>query len=155
MLEITSIDNWFYNYYYHHYYSTLLRGFNTSISRWFLAGVWVTASLLKSPGLFSVFWLILIIVVWMVTIHPLISKSSSPCTNSLVTVPSAPITIGIIVTFMFHRFFSSLARSSYSSLFLLSFSIILWSARMAKSTICQVLFFFFVDYHKVWSSGQD
>ena len=27
-------------------------------NRWFLTGVWVTASLLKSPGLFSVFWLI-------------------------------------------------------------------------------------------------
>ena len=27
-----------------------------SISWWFFTGVWVTASLLKSPGLFSVFW---------------------------------------------------------------------------------------------------
>ena len=31
--------------------------FHSRVSRWFLAGVWVTTSLLKSPGLFSVFWL--------------------------------------------------------------------------------------------------
>ena len=30
--------------------------FHTSISLWFLSGVWVTTSLLKSPGHFSVFW---------------------------------------------------------------------------------------------------
>ena len=35
---------------------TPFRVFHTSVSRWFLTGVWVTASLLKSPGLFSVFW---------------------------------------------------------------------------------------------------
>ena len=40
----------------------------------------------------------------MVSTRPLISDSSSPCTNSLVTVPSAPITIGIAVIFMFHSF---------------------------------------------------
>ena len=33
-----------------------------------------------------------------------ISKSSSPCTNPLVTVPSTLITIGVIVIFMFHSF---------------------------------------------------
>ena len=49
----------------------------------------------------------------MVSTRPLISKSSSPCTNPLVTVPSAPITIGITVTFMFHRFVNSLARFKY------------------------------------------
>ena len=44
-------------------------------------------------------------VIWMVSTHPLISKSSSLCTNSLVTVPSMPITIGIYFTFIFHSFF--------------------------------------------------
>ena len=42
---------------------------------------------------------------WMVSIRPPTSKSSSPFSNPLVTVPNAPITIGIIVTFMFHSFF--------------------------------------------------
>ena len=41
-------------------------------------------------------------VVWMLSWRPLISESSSPCTNTLVTAPSAPIKIGITVTFMFH-----------------------------------------------------
>ena len=40
------------------------------------------------------------VVVWVVSTHPLTSKSSSPFYNPLVTVPKSPITIGIIVLFM-------------------------------------------------------
>ena len=40
-------------------------------------------------------------VVWMVSTRPPTSKSSRPFNNHLVTVPKAPITIGIIVTFLF------------------------------------------------------
>ena len=87
--------------------------------------------------------------------RPVISKSSSPCTNPLVTLLNATITISIIVTFMLHSFFfNSLARSRYLCLFLHSFNFTLWSAGTAKSTILQVLSFF-VDYYKVLSSGQD
>ena len=57
-------------------------------------------------------------------------------------MPKALITIGIIVTFMFHSFFNSLARSRYLSLFSHSFSIILCSAGTSKSTILQIFFFF-------------
>ena len=80
-------------------------------------------------------------VVWMVPICPPTSKSSSPFHNPLVTVQKASITIGIIVTFMFHSFFNSLARSRYLSFFSRSLSFILWSAVIAKSTILQILFF--------------
>ena len=38
-----------------YYYYSLIRAFHICVSRWFFTGVWVTASLLKSPGLFSVF----------------------------------------------------------------------------------------------------
>ena len=93
------------------------------------------------------------VVVWMVSTRPPTSKSSSPFSNPLVTVPKAPITIGIIVTFMFHSFFNSLARSRYLSFFSYSFSVILWSAGTAKSTILQIVFFV-VDYYKIWSSGR-
>ena len=58
------------------------------------------------------------------------SKSSRPFNNPLVTVPKVQI-----LTFMFHSFFNSLARSRYSSLFSHSFSFIL---RTAKSTILQI-----------------
>ena len=98
-------------------------------------------------------------VIWIMFTRPPTSKSSSPFNNPLVTVPKAPITIGIIVTFMLHSFFNSLARSRYLSLFSHSFSFILWLARTAKSTILQIFFFlflfFFVDYYKVWSSGRN
>ena len=78
----------------------------------------------------------------MVTTRPPTSKSSSPFSNPLGTVPNEPITIGIIVTFMFHSFFKSLARSRYLSFYSHSFIFILWSAWTAKSTILQILFFF-------------
>ena len=95
-------------------------------------------------------------VVRTVSTRPVISKSSSPCTNPLVTVPRAPITIGIIIAFLFRSFFNSLARSKYLSLFSYSFNFILWSAGTAKSQILPALsFFFFIDYYKVWSSGRD
>ena len=82
------------------------------------------------------------VAVWIVSTRPLVSKSSSPFQNPLVTVPKAPITIGIIVIFMFHSFFNSLARSRYLSFFSISFSFIQWSAGIAKFTILKVLFFF-------------
>ena len=47
-------------------------------------------------------------------------------------LPSTLITIGINVTFMFHRFCSSLGMSKYLSLFQPSFSFTLWSAGKPK-----------------------
>ena len=44
-------------------------------------------------------------VFWMVTTRPIIYNFSSLIINPLVTEPSAPITISITVTFMFHSFF--------------------------------------------------
>ena len=79
-------------------------------------------------------------VVWMVSTQPPTSKSSRPFNNPLVTVPKVPITIGMIVTFMFHSFFNILAKSRYLSLFSHSFTFILWSAGTAKSTILQIFF---------------
>ena len=90
----------------------------------------------KSPQvsrtLFSILAVFNNAVIWMVSTRPPTSKSSRPFDNPLVTVPKAPITIGIIVTFMFHSFFSSLARSKYLSLFSHSFSFILYVSRHSK-----------------------
>ena len=83
-------------------------------------------------------------VVWMVFTRPPTSKSSSPFNYPLVTVPNAPVIIGIMVTFMFYSFFNSLARSRYLSFFSHSFSFILWSAETATSTILQFLFFLLI-----------
>ena len=85
-------------------------------------------------------------VVWIVSTRPPTSKSSRPFNNPLIIVPKSPITIGTIVTFMFHSFFNSLARSRYLSFFSHSFSFILWSAGTAKSIILQIVFFV-VDYN--------
>ena len=43
-------------YYYYYYCYLLIWVFHISVSWWSFTGVWVTASLLKFPGLSSVFW---------------------------------------------------------------------------------------------------
>ena len=70
-------------------------------------------------------------VVWIVSTRPPTSKSSRHFNNPLVIVPNAPITIGTIITIMFHSFFYSLARSRYLSFFSLFFGFILWSGLLA------------------------
>ena len=69
------------------------------------------------------------------------SNSSSPFSNPLVTVPKAPITIGIIVTFMFHSFFQF---SSKVEVLILLFAFFQWSDGTAKSTIFQIRFFLLI-----------
>ena len=92
-------------------------------------------------------------VVWIVSTRPLTSMSSKPFNNPVVTVPNAPITIGTIVTFIFHSFFNSLARSRYLSFFSLSFRFILWSAGAAKSTILQILFLLLIIMRSILLAG--
>ena len=79
------------------------------------------------------------VVVWMI---PLVRQLSSPAIplTPLVTVTNALITIGMIVTCIFHSFFNSLARSRYLSFFSHSFSFILWSAGIANWQFCKFSF---------------
>ena len=93
-------------------------------------------------------------IVWMVSTRPVISKSSRPCTNPFMTVLITLIIIGIIVTFMFHSFYNTLARSWY--LFLFSPSLISFCGPPIQQSpqFCKFSFFF-VDYYKIWSSGRD
>ena len=91
----------------------------------------------KSPQVFRTLHSILAVlnnvVVWMVSIPPPTSKSSSPFNSPLVTVPNAPITIGIIVTFMFNRFFfNSLSRSRWLYFFSL-FSVLFCGQPLQQS----------------------
>ena len=75
------------------------------------------------------------------------------------TVPRAPISLGINVTFMFHSFFNSLAKLRYLSFFSLSFNFTQLSARVAIPQFGMFFFFFFsfffFDYYQVWLSGRD
>ena len=84
---------------------TPLRVFHTNVSRWSSTGVWLTPSLLKSPGLFSVFWQILI-------------KLSFRWSSLILWFPSSPFPLSILWW---------LARCRYLSFFSLSFSFTLWS----------------------------
>ena len=138
-MELFSFPFLFPSYYY--YYYLLLEGFSHQCE---LMVFHRSLSDSKSPQVSRTLLSILAVlnnaVVWMVSTRPPTFKSSSPLNNPLVTVPKAPITIGIIVTFMFHSFFNSIARSRYLSFFSHSFSFIRWSAETAKSTILQIFF---------------
>ena len=107
----------------------------------------MTAGLLKSPGLFSVFWPLSI----------MLKFGWSPLIRQL---PSSPVPL-IVLWWLYQKhqsrlvelspscsivFFNSLARSRYLSFFSHSFSFILWSAGTAKSTILQILFLFFFSF---------
>ena len=83
-------------------------------------------------------------VVWMASIRPLICKSSCTFINPSVTVPRAPITNSVNISFMFRSFFNSLAWSRDLSFFSFSFNFNLWLAGTAKSTILQVFFFLLI-----------
>ena len=81
---------------------------------------------------------------WMVSTRTLISNFFKLFSNPLVTVPSAPIIIGIIVTFMFHSFFFTfLARSRHLRFFSLSFNFTPWSAGNPCPQFDRFFFFFF------------
>ena len=94
----------------------------------------------KSPQVSRTFLSILAVlsnaVIWIVSTRPPTSKSSRPFNNPSVTVPNAPITIGTVVTFMFHSFFNSLARSRV--LILLFTYLQIYSDLFIKSTILQI-----------------
>ena len=90
-------------------------------------------------------------VVRMVSTHPLIYYSSSHSTNPLVTIPSAPITIGITVIFMFHSLFVFSFSSKVLSLislfaFVQFYPVVRRNGKVHKSVRSRFFFlhFFFV-----------
>ena len=60
---------------------------------------------IRASGTTWWWWWLTMLFFWMISTCTQISKSSSFFTIPLVIVPSAPITIGITVTFMFHSLF--------------------------------------------------
>ena len=93
-------------------------------------------------------------VVWMVSARPPPSESYSPFNHPLVTVPKAPITIGIIVTLMFHSFFQFPSKVEVLILLFTFFEFYSLDKRYNKvHNFASSLSF--VDYYKVCSSDRD
>ena len=128
---------------------TLLRVFPTSIN-WSLSD----SKSLQVSGILLITLDDINAIIWVVGTRPLISKSSNPCTNYLVTVLSPPITIGIIVTFIFHSFFSSLARSKVFIYLLAFFQFYPVVSRNGKvyHSAGSLFFFFFFFFFFCWLS---
>ena len=98
------------------------RVFHISVSWWFFTrSLSNSKSTQLSRTCLRILAVLSNVVIWIVSTRPPTSKSSRPFNNPLVIVPNAPITIGTSVTFMFHSFFNSLARSRYLSFFSHSF----------------------------------
>ena len=72
-------------------------------------------------------------VIWMVSTCPPTSKASSPFNNPSVTVPIAPITIGMIVTFMFHSFFEVFILFTFNQFY----SVVSWDSKVHKRSFFQ------------------
>ena len=121
------------------YIYSLLKVFHTSVSWWFFTGVRMTASFLTSPGLFSVFWPISTLLYFGWSPLILLFSRIDSCIKSLVTVLSTLITIGISVTFMFHRVFVLSQGLLYISLYAINNNI--WSKAFyfSFSLDCKVL----------------
>ena len=95
----------------------------------------------------------------MVFTRPLISKNSSPSTSHLGTVPRAPITIGITVTFMFHFFFQFPSKV-WNLILLFAFfqiySVVSWDSKvhsLASSLLLLLLFLFLLNVRFVLLAG--
>ena len=95
-----------------------------------------------------------LLVFWMISTHPVNSKSPSTYTNTLVTIQRTPITICITITFMFQSFFfNSLARSRYLFSFLLSFNFTLCiSFSRTDSELCIYHLFAWSDFNFLHNS---
>ena len=120
---------------YHYNYFLLIRVFHWSLSD--------SKSPQVSRTLLSILAVLNNVVLWMVSTRPPTSKSSSPFSNPLVTVPNAPITIGIIVTCMFHSFFqfpSKVAVLNLLFIFFQFYSVVSWDSKVDNFA---TLFFFF------------
>ena len=110
---------------------------------------------LVSRTLFSILAVLNNAVVWMVPTRLPTSKIFSPFRNSLVTVPKAPITIGIIVTCMFHSFFQFPSKVEVLILLFTFFQFYSVVRDSKVDNFTYSLFFFFGDYYKVWYSGRN
>ena len=77
-------------------------------------------------------------VVWLVFTSSLISKSSSPCSNPLATVPRTPYYKCYHHHFHVRSFFQFSSKIEVLSLFSLCFNFALWLTGTAKSIITQL-----------------
>ena len=98
-------------------------------------------------------------VVWTVSPRPVISKSSNPFINHLMIVLRAPITIGVIATFMFDSFFFQLPSKvgvliSHFTFFQF-YSVVHWDSRVQNPASSFFFFYWFLKGPVVWPRLDD
>ena len=118
ILVLSLIRDWSFRFYHHITYILLLLFTQRFSHHWSLSD---SKSPQISRTLLSILAVLNNVVVWVVSTRPPTSKSSSPFSKPLVTVPNAPIKIGIIITckvkvlilvLTFLQFYSVLSRDS-------------------------------------------
>ena len=118
-----------------------LWAFHTSISWWSFNGVWRTASLIKSPGLFSISWSILTIQ-WFRLLRLVFRFSTFPA--------PLPSLWGLFQLWSVSPSFSCSITFCFLWLSLCSLP-----GRQSPLFDRFSFLFFFLDYHLVWSSGRN
>ena len=158
-------DDYYYWKYYYHYYFTPLRDQYTSVSRWFLTGVWVTLDGLHSSSYSQVFQSPYQYFGDCTKYHCHINiHKNIPLLHQLSDYYyyyyySLPITIGISVTLMLPSF--SILEQGPGTYISFRFLSILLSDQPAEKSLqfskfCLLFFVVvIVDYHLVWSSSWD
>ena len=94
-----------------------LKFFHAGLSRWFSIGDWDHNKAVN----------------WMVSSHPLFSMSLSPITNTLVTAPTLPITIGITEIVIVFSFSTNVLVLIFLFTFLQFYSVISWNGKVHYS----------------------
>ena len=90
-------------------------------------------------------------VVWMVSTHPLISKSTSPFNNLRVNVLRTPVTIGHFHVPKFFQFPNKVKLFIFLYTIFQFYSMVNRDSKVHNSASSLV----FADYHKVWWFGRD
>ena len=131
-----------------------MRVFHISNSWWSFTGIWDRASLLKSPRLFSVFWLISITQLF--SWSPLVPLFPSPpiLVQILWWLYQEPQLQLVSPLLLCSTLFSNPLKGpcTYSSFKFLS--ILLCPLGQQSPQFCKFSFFLIVNYYKVWSSGR-
>ena len=92
-------------------------------------------------------------VAWILSTRRFICNSSTCCTNPLVTIPRAPITIRTTITFTFHTFFFQFPSKVLVIIFFFNlfqfYSVVRWDSEVhnSASSLCLLLIITGYYYH--------
>ena len=126
--------------------------FNISLRWWSFTGDWVTVSLLKSPGLVSVFWPFSLMLLFGWSPHGR-QLPNPPVPLIKLYLPCQKHQSQLVLLSPFFQFSSTFEVLISLFTFLQFYSVVSRDSKV--DNFADFLFFVVVDYYKVWSSRRD